>query len=176
MHTSLYRRLDFECEVLLIANCEFLHVTTPLLRVCSLAIPNMHALSNHACSIYLHACTYSCWSWRISLLQFFKPIANLPIPPSQAQPSLEQYGILLIAHPTCSLINHTSIAKIEGVAFSFGHSQSLESQASLYSTIRNLRIQNPTYSSIQMLVINRNPRQKLLIHWLLIHNIMWVVT
>ena len=47
---------------------------------------------------------------------------------------LEQYGILLIAHPTFSLTSHTSIAKIEGVAFSFGNLQSLELQSGLYST------------------------------------------
>ena len=84
------------------------------------------------------------WEW----VWFFKPTAKLPTP--NQQPSLEQYGILLIAHPTCSFTSHTSIAKIEGVAFSFSYLQSLESQSGLYSTIHNrltICIQNPTYDT-----------------------------
>ena len=108
------------------------HDHTPFVRMRALSISHM---------LNLLACMYvqlSIVKNESSILQANCQPANTiaiakPLP-SQAQLSLEQYGI---AHPTCSLTGHTSVAKIEGVAFSFGYSQSLESQSGLYSTIRN---------------------------------------
>ena len=162
-----YRRSGFECEILLIANYVFLHkthqknhrkkktqwilhVTTPLLRACSLAIPNVHALTALSISRVLNllACLYV----QLSIVEDeYSSILQANCQPANTianvKPSITVaravYSILLIAHPTCSLTSHTSIAKIEGVAFSFGHSQSLEWQSGLYvytcsySTIRN---------------------------------------
>ena len=112
-----------------------LHVTTPLLRACSLAIPNMHPLSTSRV-LDLLACMYVQHESSSILQANCQPantIANTK--PSATVARAVWYSI--IAHPTCSLTSHTSIAKIEGVAFSFGYSQSLESQSGLYSTIRN---------------------------------------
>ena len=71
-----------------------------------------------------------------SILQANCQLANTII---NAKPSatIAQAVWHSITHPTSSLISHTSIAKIEGVAFSLGHLQSLESQSGLYNTICN---------------------------------------
>ena len=98
-----YCRLGFECEILLIVNCEFLYKTqskepqekeytmnnitldhTPFAQAHVLTIANMHAFSiSRLFDRYLHAFAYSCRSLRMSLLRFFKPTVNLPTP-SQA--------------------------------------------------------------------------------------------
>ena len=95
-----YCRLGFECEILLIVNCEFLHkkqskelhkkeyamnnVTydhTPFARMLAcMRSQTCTCYRYHACSLYLHAYTYSCRSSRMSRLRFFKPTANLPTP------------------------------------------------------------------------------------------------
>ena len=113
-----------------------LYVTTPLLHACSLMIPNVHTHRYHACSIYLHPCTYSCLivENEFSILQANCQSANTI---ANAKPSATVAQAVLMTHPTCSLISHISIAKIESVAFSFGYLQLIESQSGLYSTIRN---------------------------------------
>ena len=90
----------------------------------------------HACSIYLHPCTYSCLivENEFSILQANCQPANTI---ANAKPSATVAQAVLMTHPTCSLTSHISIAKIESVAFSFGYLQLIESQSGLYSTIRN---------------------------------------
>ena len=78
----LYRRLGFECEILLIANCEFLH------KMQSKESQEKEYATNNVIRDLLHAyllvipqaCMYSCRLSRMSLLRFFKPTANLPTP------------------------------------------------------------------------------------------------
>ena len=61
-----YCRSGFECEILLIANCEFLHKTQSkesqekeyaMNNVTRDHTPFARYRRYHACSIYLHACT-----------------------------------------------------------------------------------------------------------------------
>ena len=127
--------VGFECEIPLLIACFYTRQSTESQKIAyamnsithdhMLAIVNMWVCMpsrSLACSIYLHACTYSCRSSRMSsILQANCQSAN-------NQPSQQALGVLLIAHPTCSLTSPTSIAKVKGVA---GNSQSLESHYTL---------------------------------------------
>ena len=101
---------------------------------------NMHVLSI-SCMFDLLACMYVQLSIveneSSSILQANCQPANTIANTKPSATVARAVWYSIIAHPTCSLTSHTSIAKIEGVAFSFGYSQSLESQSGLYSTIRN---------------------------------------
>ena len=146
MSRNNYRRSGFECKILLIVNCEFLYKTqsketwekeyamniildhTPFSSAYAGSWSQTFTPSrSHACSIATFICMYT-YSYRLNLLRFFKPTVNLP---SATVAWSIVCGILLTAHPTCSLTSHTYMANIEDVAFSFGNSQSLESQSGL---------------------------------------------
>ena len=65
------------------------------LRARTLVITNMHMFSiSSVFNLLVFACMYSYQLSRMNL-RFFKPTVNLP-----TTNWLEQYGILLIAHPT----------------------------------------------------------------------------
>ena len=148
-----YRRPGFECEILLIMNCEFLYETqskesqekeyamnitrehTPFVKctcVCSGSdCKHTRVLILHMFDLLAHSC-------RSSRKRFINSSSQLSTYQHPAKCNCGSSSINSPPHNViCSITSHASIAKIEGVAFPFGNSQSLESQSGLYSTIRN---------------------------------------
>ena len=106
-----------------------LRVTTPLLLKCVLAIANMHAFSISRMFDLL-----ACMSVQLLIVEIEPLILQTNYQPANTQPSAT---VAPVARYSINSPPHTSTANIDGVAFSFGNSQSLELQTGLYSTIRN---------------------------------------
>ena len=109
--------------------CIILHVTTPLLlkhvrtHDCKHAKPSWSQM----CLICLHACVYSCYrEWVFAI----DSTVNLPTP-SHAQLLYMFEYVVWYSINSPPHMQPILLYNIEGVAFSFGNSQSLESQSGL---------------------------------------------
>ena len=147
---SSYRRSDFNCEILLIANCKFFHNSQSKesqVKEYAMNITRNHTPSARQALDQSSACTFAhrarCLAVeiQISRRQYFKLTVNLQLSPTwralvshsdykQSCRSIDHANSILIASLTAC---HTLPMPMgEGVACPLGNSQSLKSQSGLY--------------------------------------------